>query len=149
MKKNPNAMNEVCCKCLSRLSSEGSRLEMEMKKFANGMFCAVWFVVGGTVVGCTENVDGTTALGLAGSPAWYMSTTEDQRRDYFQSTCVDYGYVLGTPDMAQCVATETRNARGLASEAAQGMRTSFDRPIVTPSTTTCSTFGGTTTCTTR
>lgn len=101
------------------------------------------------LLGCTQNVDGTTALGLVGSPAWFMSTTEAQRNAYFRATCAGYGYQSGSPEMAQCIATETRNARAYAADAGAAMATAYTPPSNPTVYTTCNSYGYTTSCTSR
>ncbi len=51
-------------------------------------------------------------IGMVGSPAWFMSTTPEQRAEYFTKTCQSYGFKPGTVEIAQCIQSETNTARG-------------------------------------
>jgi hypothetical protein len=88
--------------------------------------------------------DAQGELGREGSPVWHARTTPEERADYFRSICEIYGFEAGTPAMAQCVANESRGSRAQASARMQAVAN-----MNKTTTTNCTSFGVTTTCTTR
>lgn len=78
------------------------------------------------VAGCAA--DGQ--LGREGSPFWFSRTSAAEQSAYFGRICSGYGYVQGTPEMVQCIANETRDARNAAR---QRVRDINNTPIYQPS----------------
>ena len=94
-------------------------------------------------LGCAE--DG--GLGVEGSPIWFSRTSAAEQAAYFGRICAGYGFRQGTPEMAQCIANESRAARADGAErmrAAQAMN-AMNRPVNTSCT---SGLGGNFNCTT-
>ncbi len=73
---------------------------------------------------CSQNPDGTTALGVKGSPAWFMTAPPEAIASHYQTSCQSYGYQHGTADMARCV---ERSAEGARSASRQGMSEAMTR----------------------
>lgn len=85
-------------------------------------------------------------IGTVGSPAWQLSTTQEQKVAYFTQLCASYGFQRNTPEMAQCVQQGAQGAQANASArsaalAAGGMMTM-------PRQTICREINGIVTCTT-
>jgi hypothetical protein len=72
----------------------------------------------GLLVGCSTGVEGETVAGLPGSAAWFLTASQATQSAHFRRICQSYGYRAGSPDMASCVARETRSARAAARERA-------------------------------
>lgn len=86
-------------------------------------------------------------LGVEGSPVWFARTSPAEQAAFFGKICAGYGYADGTPEMTQCIATESREARrqGAANMRAASANMQMNRPR----NTTCNrTFGGNYNCTT-
>lgn len=94
-----------------------------------------------TLSGCQNG-----GIGMAESPAWYMTATPEQQMAYFSKRCAAYGFKKNTNEMAQCLMIESRSSRNQASSnmaiASQSMANSAPRPA----TTTCNRFGNSATC---
>lgn len=86
----------------------------------------------------------TGGIGRPGSPAWQLSTTEEQKLAYFRSTCEAYGFKEGTPQMAQCMQNEASSTRAAASQRAASLQAY--NTMSRPKTVTCNTFGNITRC---
>lgn len=86
-------------------------------------------------------------IGMAESPAWFMTATPEEQARYFSKRCTTYGFKPGTPDMAQCVMIEANSsrsgARTRAALASQAMAASRPRTV----TTNCNRLGSSVTCT--
>lgn len=80
-----------------------------MRKYA--LLMAVLFLSA-----CTQP-DGSTALGVPGSPAWMMTASPEAKLATYRANCSGYGYAAGTPEMAQCVQQEAGEYRSNASSA--------------------------------
>lgn len=108
-----------------------------------------WFVVGTALAlaGCQNG-----GVGLAESPAWFMTASQEQQMAYFGKRCAGYGVKPGTPEMTQCLMDESRSARGNArrrmASASDDMIRASQRPSRSPVTTNCSSFGNSVSCTT-
>lgn len=73
---------------------------------------------------CSQNPDGTTALGVKGSPAWFMTATPEAIASHYQGSCQSYGHQPGSAEMARCV---ERSAEGERVAGRQGMSEAFSR----------------------
>lgn len=86
-------------------------------------------------------------IGMAESPAWFMTATPQEQATYFGKRCSTYGFKPGTPEMAQCIMTEAGSARSSARTRAalaqHAMANSQPRMV----TTNCNRFGSSVTCT--
>jgi hypothetical protein len=69
-----------------------------------------------------------------------MSYTEAAKK-----SCSEYGFVQGTPAMAQCVQTEARANQQALTKALRGMTLQNDRTVRTN----CTAWGSTINCTSR
>jgi hypothetical protein len=97
----------------------------------------------GLMFGCAA--DG--GMGVEGSPIWFMRTTPAQQAAYFGQVCAGYGYAANTPEMSQCIAMESREAR--AQGAANMRAANANMQLNRPRSTTCNrTIGGNYNCTT-
>jgi hypothetical protein len=61
-------------------------------------------------------VTGCQTVGRVGSPLWHMTATDQEKLATYTNTCVGYGFVKGTPEIAQCIAQESRDSRASASD---------------------------------
>lgn len=64
---------------------------------------------------------GETVIGRPGSPYWFATASSATQHNYFNQKCTDYGYKVGTDAHAQCMQTETGNARRSADARSAGM----------------------------
>lgn len=107
---------------------------------------AVLLIAAVALAGCQNG-----GIGMAESPAWFMTATQEQQIAYFSKRCAAYGVKPGTPEMTQCLMDESRSARGHArrtmASANQAMINSSqnNRRMVT---TNCNRFGSSVSCTT-
>jgi hypothetical protein len=93
----------------------------------------------------TACVDG--GLGMVGSPAWQMSTTQEEKIAYFSDICESYGFKKGTQAFAQCIQQESQSARAAGTARAQAILAApAFRP---PTSSTCREFGNSITCQTN
>lgn len=46
-----------------------------------------------------------------GSAAWYETASRQQITNHFRGQCVAFGYLPGTPEMAECIGREASAAR--------------------------------------
>ena len=62
-------------------------------------------MLGSTIVlhGCTTMPGGRTVLGAPGSPAWFYSTTNQEKQAYIEKTCERYGYTKGSDKWPECI----------------------------------------------
>ena len=58
-----------------------------------------------------------TSCGRVGSTFWWKSAHPLERVNYIKGICRDYGYKDGSTEMADCVATETREKRQAVDKA--------------------------------
>ena len=79
----------------------------------------------GAAVAGLSACDADGQLGAEGSPAWFMRTTAAEQAAFFTTICQTYGFSGGSPEMAQCVATEARDARRSASNRMQQIFAEF------------------------
>ena len=96
-----------------------------------------------TLTSCSRGIMGERVWGQEGSMAWFASASDETKLAYFTSRCQSYGFVWGTPWMAQCIAEETRSAKSSARRnmaAGLAAQQSMSRP------TSCNMFSGTITC---
>jgi hypothetical protein len=75
--------------------------------FALRMSCTLLVLA---LVGCTSTGDETGGP-TPGSDAWYETASPKQIANYFRSQCVAYGYMPGTPEMAECIGKEASAAK--------------------------------------
>lgn len=62
------------------------------------------------LAGCTSASSGTGGP-APGSDAWYETASPEKIANYFRSQCVTYGYLPGTPEMAECIGKEASAAK--------------------------------------
>jgi hypothetical protein len=70
---------------------------------------------GGLALTACTQADGSTALGREGSPAWMATASPAAKLATYRGNCEGYGFVAGTPEMAQCVQQEAGSYRAGAS----------------------------------
>lgn len=102
------------------------------------------------VTACT-GANGDKYVGAPGSPAWFATASMDTKMAYFGQQCAGYGYRQGTPEMAQCIASETRDARSdararMAAAGAQMQAASQPQPRRAPTMTNCHMVGNVVNC---
>ena len=68
------------------------------------------FAVFAAITGCQSG-----GVGMPGSPAWFATATPDQIAAHYQAQCQSYGFQVGTPEMAQCIAQSAEAARNRAT----------------------------------
>jgi hypothetical protein len=105
-----------------------------------------WFIGAAmaiTLAGCQ-----TGGIGMPGSPAWMMSTSPEQKADFYRSQCVGYGFKQGTPGMAQCMQTEAASARSAASSRMDSLNAMNAANQRSMQTTTCRPVGNMVQCST-
>lgn len=61
------------------------------------------------VAGCASG-SGETSHPAPGSPAWYETASQQSIAEYLRARCVNYGYMLGTSEMAECIRKEASAA---------------------------------------
>jgi hypothetical protein len=57
---------------------------------------------------------GLVLSACAESPAWHMTTTQEQKIEYFRSQCAAFGHRDGTPEMASCIERASRSSAAQA-----------------------------------
>lgn len=100
------------------------------------------FLIGAlALAGCQNG-----GVGMAESPAWYATASQEQQIAYFSKRCSAYGFKPGTNEMAQCLMTESQTSRSgarlQAARASQAMAASRPRSV----TTNCDKIGNSVTC---
>ena len=45
------------------------------------------------------------------SNGWFLTTPPDEIKKFYEARCESYGFVKGSPQMADCIAKEIRSAR--------------------------------------
>lgn len=73
---------------------------------------------------CTQNPDGSTALGVKGSPAWFMTASPEAIAAHYRAVCQSYGHLPDTAGMAECI---ERSAQGDRVAGNQGMAAAASR----------------------
>ena len=73
-------------------------------------------------------LSGCQSVGMVGSPLWHMTTSKNDKIAAYRETCVGYGFVRGTPEMAQCISTESRDSRASASDRMRAFSESMKPP---------------------
>lgn len=86
------------------------------------------------LVGCQDG-----GIGMAGSPAWHMTATQEQKIAHYQQTCAAYGFKSGSKEMAQCVQNESQGARNNAARRLDSL--SAPQPMPAVRTTNCQQWG--------
>ena len=61
-----------------------------------------------------------SVLSACGAPkprslAWVNNTTVEEQNAYYRSLCQGYGHAIGTTQMAECIAAESRSVQERAS----------------------------------
>jgi hypothetical protein len=82
------------------------------------------------------------SAGREGSPIWFMRTTPAERSQYFTSVCTGYGFQPNTPQMAQCVQTESLTARDSMKDSLGSIQSNSQT-----TTTNCNRSGNSVNCT--
>lgn len=109
-----------------------------MKKIAGLLLLAA-------VAGC-QGADGTTHLGMPGSPAWMATASQNTKMAYYREQCTGYGFRPGTSEMAQCMQMEAISTKqGARVQLAQASAAFANAQ---PKRTTCNKLGSTVNCTT-
>lgn len=101
------------------------------------------------MAGCTQ-ADGTTAIGMEGSPMWMATASPATKLAVYRANCATYGFEVGTPQMAQCVQQEagTYSAKASAQAAAAAEMNKPVAPTYTqPVHTNCNRVGNYVNCT--
>ncbi len=57
---------------------------------------------------CGTNPDGSTVVGMPGSPAWFATASPEVMREYFSRRCEAYGLDAAAPGMNSCIEREAR-----------------------------------------
>ena len=60
---------------------------------------------------CSQNPDGSTSLGMKGSPVWFASAPPEAIAAHFGASCQAYGYQPGTAEMTRCIHDSADAAR--------------------------------------
>lgn len=101
------------------------------------------------LVSACQGPDGTTHLGMPGSPAWMATASQATKMAHYRGQCEGYGFKAGTSQMAQCMQMEAistkQGARAQAAEAAESFARASPKPV---RHTTCNQFGRSVNCTT-
>ncbi len=101
-----------------------------------------------TLQGCVSTgVNGENVIGNPGSPAWFGTASSQTINAHYRSTCLEYGFVIGTTAMAQCMQSESKTTKQGADDRLQNFIEST-KPTPTYRTN-CTTWGVNTNCTTR
>lgn len=86
-------------------------------------------------------------IGMAESPAWFMTATPQEKAAYFGKKCASYGFSPNSNEMAQCIMIESRSSQNNAGTrmaiASQSIAASQPRMV----TTNCNRFGNSVHCT--
>ena len=67
-----------------------------------------------TLAGCGSG--NGSGVGLQGSPLWHMTASSEAKTAAYRRTCISYGFASGTPQMAQCIQTESNNSKAMANK---------------------------------
>ncbi|MDH7790734.1 hypothetical protein QBD00_001638 [Ochrobactrum sp. AN78] len=85
-------------------------------------------------------------VGMPESPMWFLTATPEQQIAYYSKRCSAYGFKAGTPEMAQCIMTESRSSKDRASNQMAVSRMITANSVPRNVMTTCNSFGNTVTC---
>jgi hypothetical protein len=102
------------------------------------------------IAGCT-GVDGEKFIGAPGSPAWFSTASPNTVATYFRDRCTAYGFVQGTPEMAQCIQQEAASKRQSNAIRGAAIASANQANIANANAnrvrhTTCNRFGNTVNC---
>ena len=86
------------------------------------MFCSV-------VTAC-----GNGGIGLTGSPAWHMTASAEDKKKYYTSECLGFGYKANTPEMAECIQRQSNQSRSRASASMNSALSDINRASSAAST---------------
>lgn len=70
------------------------------------------------IAACSQNPDGSTTLGMKGSPAWFASAPPEAIAAHFAARCQAYGYQPGTAEMTRCIHDSADAGRVQAQQSA-------------------------------
>ena len=75
----------------------------------------------------------TGGIGMVGSPMWDLTTSDEQKWAYYESTCEKYGFTKGTNAFSQClmqtkmsVENDTKDGWGNFRDASSRMGTMYN-----------------------
>ena len=97
---------------------------------------AITGILLGFLAGCSTNPDGSTVVGIPGSPFWRQTASPEVVAAYYSERCETYGFETGTVAMAQCIRGEIRDdsesQREVDAKLQADIAKAFDRPVYTP-----------------
>lgn len=76
---------------------------------------------------CSQNPDGSTSLGMKGSPVWFASAPPEAIAAHFAANCQAYGYQPGTAEMTRCIHDSADAGRVQAQHSAAYTSEAFAR----------------------
>ena len=76
---------------------------------------------------CSQNPDGSTSLGMKGSPVWFASAPPEAIAAHFGASCQAYGYQPGTAEMTRCIHDSADAGRAQAQQTAAYTSQAFGR----------------------
>lgn len=79
------------------------------------------------IAACSQNPDGSTSLGLKGSPVWFASASPEAIAAHFAESCQAYGYRPGTAEMTRCIHDSAEAGRAQAQQTAAYTSQAFGR----------------------
>lgn len=79
------------------------------------------------IAACSQNPDGSTSLGLKGSPVWFASASPEAIAAHFAERCQAYGYRPGTAEMTRCIHDSAEAGRAQAQQTAAYTSQAFGR----------------------
>ena len=85
----------------------------------------------------------TGGVGMVGSPMWHATASQQDKVSVYRDICSSYGFQVNTPEMAQCIATESRGSRQNATNTIQRLNANNQRRNTTYS---CREINGIVTC---
>lgn len=60
---------------------------------------------------CSQNPDGSTAFGVTGSPAWFLTASPEAITEHYRGRCQSYGHQPGTDGMLRCIEQSAERER--------------------------------------
>lgn len=74
------------------------------------------FLLSAVLSACSTNPDGSTVVGMQGSPAWRKTASPEIVAEYYGKRCESYGFRSGTDAMASCIQSEISDDASMQRE---------------------------------
>ena len=77
------------------------------------------------ISGCSDG----GGLGMKESPIWHKTASAEHKAAYFREVCIGYGFQVGTSELTQCIANESRQSKNAARDKTQRIAGNLQRDL--------------------